>query len=219
MKSDEEKLVRDTFMQVDDMQNISRWRAFHSWLKGTEAWQRLVARKHRAKFFTWMCVIGGVLMWAQTLIDEHAPVLELDQLEKRSGILVGAGLAGKYQNEPWLSLRLRDGQVTRYRGVMGTTEQLTLLIGQPLTVWSQDELVLIRLGYDKQLKQIQSSSELIVRYSGAEQRAHMEKVRKTVSFAIPTRILPSLMVLLPLLGLWHLNRKPSGTTQPTKERE
>lgn len=211
--------MRDTSMQVDDMQNISRWRAFHAWLKDTEAWQRLVARKHRAKFLLWGVAVFGVVGLAQGLLNEYSPILELDQLEKRAGVLVGVGLAGKYQNEPWLSLRLPDGQEIRYRGVVGATERLKSLTGQPLTVWSQDEVVLIKFGYEKQAKQILSSSEMIAEYTGAMQRAHTAKMRESFASAIPTRFLPSLMILLPLLTLWRINRKPAVTTQPTKERE
>lgn len=210
-------------MKSDASFFISR---YIGWLKSTEVWQRMVVRaaKRRGSFLLYGIVVFGMIAWAQVLIDEYLPILKLEELEIHTGILASADLSGKYRNEPWFDLRLADGQIINYRGVPGTTDRLRQLVGQPISVWSQDHLNILRFGYLKHALQIQFRDELIVDYSSIY--SHMERIReapmKNIWYVIGARVLPTLMIILPLLALWHVCRKPvepNQSTQSTSEKE
>lgn len=189
------------------------------WLKSTEVWQRMVVRatKRRGVFLLYGIVVFGMLGWGQMLIDVRRPILRLEEMETHTGILASADRSGKYRNEPWFSLRLADGQIMTYSGIPGTTDRLKQLIGQHMSVWSQDQLEIIRFGYQKQAFQILSRDELIVDYASTRSRMDRFKEAPMKDFwFVILGVIPTLMIVLPLLALWRACRKPVEPNLSTK---
>lgn len=184
---------------------------FFRWLKATEAWQRFVARKHRAKFLMYGIAFFGVLMWAQLMISSHEPVLKLEQLNKQAGVLMGAGFSGKNRNR-WVSLRLPDGRTMTFNAdsALGKIDELKVLVGQPVEVWSQKRFSFLP-PYGEDLMEIRHQEMMLLNYNSDERLK-----RRHLGFI--WYVLPGLMIVLPLLTLWNINRPPAQSNSISEER-
>lgn len=170
------------------------------WLKSSEAWQRFVVRKHRAKFLMYVIFITGILIWAQLMISSQEPVLKLEQLNKQTGVLVGAGVSGKHRNR-WVSLRLPDGLTVTYNADsagLKSIEILRPLVGQTVVVWSQKRFSFMP-PYWELLMEVQHQDRMLLNYS------HDTRLKFRHAGLI-WYILPGLMIVLALLTLWRINR-------------
>lgn len=188
----------------------SKQDTFFRWLKATEAWQRFVARKHRGKFLMYSIAFFGVLAWAQLVISSNEPVLKLEQSNKQTGVLTGAGISGKNQFR-WVRLRLMDGQTVIYNvGSPGKIDLLKGLVGQPVVVWSQKSFKFLP-PYEDNLLEVQYQEKRLLNYDyvGRLKRRHLSFI---------WYILPGLMIVLPLLSLWNINRLPAQSNSISEER-
>lgn len=180
-------------------------------LKATEAWQRLVVRKHRAKFLMYIIFSFGLLNLAQLMISSHEPVLKLEQLHKRAGVLAGAGFSGRNRNR-WISLRLPDGRTVRYNANSQPEkiDMLKELVGQPVEVWSQKQFSFLP-PYGEVLMALRHQEKMLLNYdySGRSKRRHL-------GFA--WYILPGLMIVLPLFTLWRINRHAAQSNSTCEEK-
>lgn len=184
--------------------------SFFGWLKTTEAWQRLVVRKHRAKFILYVIFTAGVLIWAQLVISSNEPVLKLEQLNKQAGVLTGAGFSGKNRNR-WVSLRLLDGQTVTYNVVSpGKIDLLKELVGQPVVVWSQKRFSFLP-PYGEDLLEMQQQEKRLLNYdyAGRLKRRHLGFI---------WYILPGLMMVLSLVTLWRINRHAVQSNSTCEEK-
>jgi hypothetical protein len=156
----------------------------------------------------YICLIFGVIGWGDTLIGRNTPVLKFDELDKRSGVLHGAGYSGKNQNR-WVSLRLSNGEIVRYNanGQPGKIELLQGLVGKPAAAYSQKHFRIMRLSNEELLMEVECDGKKWLDYD-YERRLWIHRHYWSLGGAWFLAAIPTLMIILPLFALWRIGRIP-----------
>ncbi len=173
-----------------------------------EIWQRLVVRGLK-KPKLWPCypwLIFGMGMLFQVAYDNNRPVLQLDEMDVQSGVIVNAFTSGR-AGKPWLVIQQGD-QTFKYAG--GKVLELKKYIGKPATVWSEPHFFILS-GYEHETRQVQVDGQLIEDYE-KDIRKNIEALNEGNSKYM-FYIFPILMIVIPLLLLWKLNAIPNEKTE------
>lgn len=178
-----------------------------------KAWLLSIVRMPHHKFMAYVCLIGGLVILVDIALLEYRPVLSLQELDVRSGILIDAKTVGRYKR-PRITLGLPDGKRITYAGVIGKTATLHTLLGKPVKIWSQEEFSIIRFGYREQALQIQYLDTLIVDYE-KDIKPNKVRYRQTPKLSWDYwnggRLIAILLIIPSIIYLWHFKRtKPQG---------
>ena len=170
----------------------------------TEIWQRYFVRgpKNPKSWVFYVFLITGILMYVQFKYNDSIPLLDLDQLEKRTGILVDVYQAGRAK-APWIVLENSGGKF-RYYFTKSQLPEIKKHIGQEVVVWSQAKLNFGRFRFEDTTRQVQIDGELIQDY--AKVRPFIEAVRAKKSTDV-FYVFPLFFVLWGLIALWRMNPK------------
>jgi len=173
------------------------------WLQSNEVWQRFVIRglKNPKALVFYIILIAGVLMAVQFKYNDSLPILELDQLDKRTGTLIGVYTVGRAQ-EPWISLKSRE-EIFQYRYYNGPLSEMKEYIGQEVVIWSQAELNFSRFGFQDFTRQVQVNGKLIQDYEKIV-KPSLKKVKKETNIFF---IFPIILISWGLIALWRVNAK------------
>lgn len=202
------------------MSSISEWKAFLAWLKATEAWQIFVVRafppgekRWLKRFANGMSLGFSPLFLAAGLngliTDATDPVLDLEQMDKRSGVLLEVHTPRR--GGDYMIIRTEDGHIIKYEGSFGPiSNKLRRYEGRPITVWGQQVWGLG--GASNIVNQIEADHQLIRDFR--EIRIHRTNFDRWNHKLYGTLVV--LGALLPL-RVWWKNRKPtvSNKTPPT----
>ena len=129
-----------------------------------ELWQRLVVRglKNPKTWIFYPILIFGMLMIVQFNYNDSLPILDLDQLDKRTGTLIDVHTVGRAK-EPWIVLK-RGEETFRYYFSKRQLPEIKKHIGQEIVVWSQAQLNMGKFRFQNITRQVQVGGKLIQDY-------------------------------------------------------
>lgn len=172
----------------------------------TEIWQRYFVRgpKNPKSWLFYVFFVAGVLMYIQFKYNDSLPVLDLDQLDKRTGTLVDVYESGRAK-APWIVLDNEEGKF-HYYFIKSQLSEIKKYIGQEVIVWSQAELNFGRLGFQDATRQVQVDGKLIQDYGKNRPKYEEFRAKKSKSTDI-LYIFPIIFILWGLIALWRMNPK------------
>jgi hypothetical protein len=146
----------------------------------------------------------GMLMGAALWIEASSPILNIGELDKRSGLLEEVYSSGRSKS-PYIVLRTENGEMIEFSAFKGLEKKLLPLVGSPMTIWSQPVFRLHYFGDEYMVRQIEYQGELILDYDKV--RPRIEAVKKSNKGTL-LFVFPFLMIFLPAFVLWK-NRSKS----------
>jgi len=111
----------------------------------------------------YLVLVFGIAVWQQASYQKNLPVLELEQLDKRFGIVDEVYKVGRGKS-PWLKLRQGDKFITYSLMTHDYFMLLEKLKGKEVTIWSQSVFRLSRLGNVRKVRQVKFQDDLVLDY-------------------------------------------------------
>lgn len=145
----------------------------------------------------------GMLMAISLWIEASSPILNIAELDKRSGLLEEVFTSGRSKS-PYLGLQLENGERIEFSAFKGLEKKLLPLVGNPLTIWSQPVFRIHMFGDEHMVRQIEHQGELILDYE--KMRPRLETVKES-NKGIFLYVFPFLMIFLPAFLLWKNRTK------------
>jgi hypothetical protein len=145
----------------------------------------------------------GMLMATSLWIEASSPILNIAELDKRSGLLEEVFTSGRSKN-PYIGMQLENGDRVEFSAFKGLEKKLMPLVGSPLTIWSQPVFRIHLFGDEHMVRQIEHQGELILDYDKV--RPRIEAVKKSNKGTL-LFVFPFLMIFLPAFILWKNRSK------------
>lgn len=105
----------------------------------------------------------AIAFWTEGNYHKVLPVLELEQLDKRTGIVESVYNVGRAQSP---RLKLRQGNQDFFYNLVSHDNFVMFesLKGKEVTIWSQKEFHFIRFGYNHYVQQVKVENKLVLDY-------------------------------------------------------
>jgi len=110
-----------------------------------------------------LLLFAAVILFIQIAQSMSSPILNISEMEISKGVLTKASKGGRGLRA-WLTVRLPDNSEIKFQIISGKTEELLLIVGQPITVWSQNEPGAWLVNTVKEAMQIQHEERLVLNY-------------------------------------------------------
>jgi hypothetical protein len=157
----------------------------------------------KTRFVLIFTIAIGMLMAVSLWTEASSPILNIGELDKRSGLLEEVYTSGR-SNIPYITLQEENGETIEFSAFKGLEKKLIPLVGNPLTIWSQPVFRIHYFGDEHMVRQIEHQGDLILDYD--ELRPRLETVKKS-NKGMLLFVFPFLMIFLPAFILWKNRSK------------